>query len=261
MRQTPCPGCGIRYSHGGLALHLVQTTNPLCRAMHRRDESYLPSAGSSLDPEHPERSESESESESLLGPQTLPPQASFQGDIFGDNYEDGDFPGPWSDSDDGPPPPLLPNSPDEPDVGSDDAGVESDAEWEPPSNAPPRESSDDEMGDEHGRLLSLEERQTAHDTLWVKPVIEKFPGPRAGEVVSVSTLPGYESYDEELATGTTARNPYHPFKSKIDWDFAKWAKLRGPGSTATTELLNIEGVSAVSTHYSKFNYLTYFLDA
>ncbi|KAH6906003.1 hypothetical protein BKA70DRAFT_1498918 [Coprinopsis sp. MPI-PUGE-AT-0042] len=33
-----------------------------------------------------------------------------------------------------------------------------------------------------------------------------------------------------------------PFVSKMDWEIAKWAKLRGPGSTAFSELLQIEGV-------------------
>ena len=40
-------------------------------------------------------------------------------------------------------------------------------------------------------------------------------------------------------------NIYAPFKSKLDWDFAQWAKLRGPGSTAINELLNIDGVSMI----------------
>lgn len=34
-----------------------------------------------------------------------------------------------------------------------------------------------------------------------------------------------------------------PFTSEVDWRIAKWAKLRGPGSTAFSELLGIDGVS------------------
>ncbi|KAI0039049.1 hypothetical protein FA95DRAFT_1585366 [Auriscalpium vulgare] len=37
-------------------------------------------------------------------------------------------------------------------------------------------------------------------------------------------------------------NEYHPFPSKLAWEVAKWAKLRGPTSTALTDLLAIEGV-------------------
>ncbi|RDX41450.1 hypothetical protein OH76DRAFT_1459168 [Lentinus brumalis] len=38
-------------------------------------------------------------------------------------------------------------------------------------------------------------------------------------------------------------NPYAPFASRLDWQLAQWAKLRGTGSTAFTELLAIEEVA------------------
>ncbi|KAJ3567978.1 hypothetical protein NP233_g6016 [Leucocoprinus birnbaumii] len=37
-------------------------------------------------------------------------------------------------------------------------------------------------------------------------------------------------------------NPYSPFSSEVNWEIARWAKLRGPSSTAFSELLAIEGV-------------------
>ncbi|KAI0345376.1 hypothetical protein BDW22DRAFT_1326032, partial [Trametopsis cervina] len=37
-------------------------------------------------------------------------------------------------------------------------------------------------------------------------------------------------------------NPYSPFKSKFEWEMAKWAKLRGIGQTAFTDLLGIDGM-------------------
>lgn len=37
-------------------------------------------------------------------------------------------------------------------------------------------------------------------------------------------------------------NPWAPFTSEIDWKVTRWAKLRGPGSTAFSELLAIVGV-------------------
>ncbi|THU75106.1 hypothetical protein K435DRAFT_591247, partial [Dendrothele bispora CBS 962.96] len=33
-----------------------------------------------------------------------------------------------------------------------------------------------------------------------------------------------------------------PFNSRMDWEVARWAKLRGTGSTAFSDLLDIEGV-------------------
>ncbi|KAI0058289.1 hypothetical protein BV25DRAFT_1919489 [Artomyces pyxidatus] len=38
-------------------------------------------------------------------------------------------------------------------------------------------------------------------------------------------------------------NPWAPFTSQMDWEMAQWAKMRGPTSTAFTELLNIDGVA------------------
>ncbi|KAG1884424.1 hypothetical protein F4604DRAFT_1878757 [Suillus subluteus] len=38
-------------------------------------------------------------------------------------------------------------------------------------------------------------------------------------------------------------NPYAPFHSQMDWEIARWAKLRGPSSTAFSDLLSIDGVS------------------
>ena len=42
-------------------------------------------------------------------------------------------------------------------------------------------------------------------------------------------------------------NLFAPFRSKLDWDMARWAKLRGPSSTAFSELLAIDGVRSFST--------------
>ncbi|KAJ7769505.1 hypothetical protein B0H16DRAFT_1661035 [Mycena metata] len=44
--------------------------------------------------------------------------------------------------------------------------------------------------------------------------------------------------------GTVQGNIYSPFTSKMDWEIARWSKLRGSGSTAFTDLLKIEGVAA-----------------
>lgn len=46
-------------------------------------------------------------------------------------------------------------------------------------------------------------------------------------------------------TGASKHNAYWPFASERDWLVARWAKLRGPGSTALDELLSIKGVSAI----------------
>ncbi|KAH9013364.1 hypothetical protein EDB85DRAFT_2076599 [Lactarius pseudohatsudake] len=45
------------------------------------------------------------------------------------------------------------------------------------------------------------------------------------------------------ATAADIDNPFAPFTSKMEWEIARWAKLRGPGSTAFTELTSIEGAA------------------
>ncbi|KAF8958080.1 hypothetical protein BDZ97DRAFT_1906593 [Flammula alnicola] len=41
---------------------------------------------------------------------------------------------------------------------------------------------------------------------------------------------------------TVGTGDWAPFQSKMDWEVARWAKLRGQGSTAFTDLLAIDGV-------------------
>ncbi|KAF9000765.1 hypothetical protein BDQ17DRAFT_1391292 [Cyathus striatus] len=45
--------------------------------------------------------------------------------------------------------------------------------------------------------------------------------------------------DEEVGD---EKNYYHPFKSKLEWEIAKWAKLQGPSSNAFDQLIQIDGV-------------------
>lgn len=97
--------------------------------------------------------------------------------------------------------------------------------------------------DEHGRTLTGPEVAQSQEELWVEPMVVHYPGSRAGEVCSegIAAMQAYEN-----ALGGPSENPYSPFGSQIDWEIAKWAKLRGPSATSFTELLNIDGVSVIS---------------
>ncbi|KAI0087258.1 hypothetical protein BDY19DRAFT_893576, partial [Irpex rosettiformis] len=56
-------------------------------------------------------------------------------------------------------------------------------------------------------------------------------------------------------------NPYAPFVSQIDWKVARWAKLRGQGSTAMTELLSIPGLhSTLNLSYKNSRELNKIID-
>lgn len=230
MPRTPCPGCKAQFSSRALALHLAQSEDPRCRAAYEQQDDYLPG------------NELYSNSES---PNT------FNGDVFGNDYTEEDFPGPWPDSDDD----LSDSrshhssSPSSDEGSSDEGPGEGGAALAPGMDlhtAEGGEEEDEDMdmdGDERGRLLTSEERRKVESCQWAEPVVVEYPSPRAGESLTSESAAsyGYKGYARELEA-EKADNPYLPFASKLDWEFAKWAKLRGPGSTATTELLNIEGV-------------------
>lgn len=105
-------------------------------------------------------------------------------------------------------------------------------------------SSFDDLAEEFGRLLDEQELHTLHEHLVSKPVIESFPlrlG-RPGAPISRNHRHSYEKSRDALDEAGDG-NPYSPMCSQLEWDFAKWAKLRGPSATALTELLKIDGVS------------------
>ena len=52
---------------------------------------------------------------------------------------------------------------------------------------------------------------------------------------------------------TNMGSPWAPFQSQLEWDVARWAKLRGGTSTAVSELLAIPGVCASNIQYSVSN--------
>ncbi|KAJ7108928.1 hypothetical protein C8R43DRAFT_1091820 [Mycena crocata] len=86
-----------------------------------------------------------------------------------------------------------------------------------------------------------ETRKAAEDRFHHKPVIEKFGGLAGKPIPESQKQTSEKAYGTALKGGTTS-NPYAPFTSKMDWEIARWAKLRGTGSTAFTDLLNVEGV-------------------
>ncbi|KDQ27146.1 hypothetical protein PLEOSDRAFT_1043945 [Pleurotus ostreatus PC15] len=54
----------------------------------------------------------------------------------------------------------------------------------------------------------------------------------------------YGAYQNNVF-GATAQNPWAPFTSKVDWEVARWAKLRGSGSTAFSDLLGVENLCGI----------------
>jgi len=121
----------------------------------------------------------------------------------------------------------------------DEFGDEYEEFWEPPPqvHAPEMEFVD-EPEDDLG--LSQEARLAAEDAFRKHPVIEKYPDSRAGAPISHNrTASRNEAYAKSV---NNMHNPWAPFSSQMDWEIAQWAKLRGPGSTALSDLLKINGV-------------------
>ncbi|KAK7031890.1 hypothetical protein R3P38DRAFT_3313820 [Favolaschia claudopus] len=90
-----------------------------------------------------------------------------------------------------------------------------------------------------------------------RPYITKFGG-LAGVPLERMESPAFEKYQEMLSDNG---NLWAPFSSKMDWEIAQWAKLRGSTSTAFSDLLGIQGVTeALGLSYSNSRELNDIID-
>ncbi|THU97914.1 hypothetical protein K435DRAFT_886886 [Dendrothele bispora CBS 962.96] len=99
--------------------------------------------------------------------------------------------------------------------------------------------SGDELEDDTPKLSACHQ---AEKSLQNAPYIKFFPDPHTGAPIpGPSSRPENEVYLQKLCSTqwTSDENTWAPFKSEMDWRIVKWAKLRGPSSTALTELLSI----------------------
>ncbi|KZT24020.1 hypothetical protein NEOLEDRAFT_1068151 [Neolentinus lepideus HHB14362 ss-1] len=94
------------------------------------------------------------------------------------------------------------------------------------------------------KSVAREDHIQAEEHLCSKLTTERFPSQAAGSplahVNGSLNKTSYQKYSEQINGSPT--NPFAPFNLKQDWEVAHWAKLRGPGSTALTEPLQIEDV-------------------
>ena len=83
---------------------------------------------------------------------------------------------------------------------------------------------------------------------------EQYPDSGAGKPMS-------DSEPHHIYSATASDNAYSPFKDRMNWEIARWAKLRGPGSTACSELLSIPGVQeALGLSYKNSRELNHIID-
>ncbi|KAJ6572973.1 hypothetical protein B0H10DRAFT_2237312 [Mycena sp. CBHHK59/15] len=233
--MPPCPGCGTDYVGRAYANHIGNAKEGTpCAAARKAAEDDV--------------SDSDSD-EQQFGQDSagdFPAGGGlFQGDFFGNDYSEADF-GYISDD-----PPMDSDSEcrlsdEESDPAARDREAAADAQvaegWEPTRGMPNVDGGDAEMEDITAEIRPppRENRKIAEDRFHQEPVVVKFPGGRAGQPISKKrAASAEEQYGSVLGKSD---NPYAPFTSKMDWDVAHWAKLRGSGSTAFTDLLKIEGV-------------------
>jgi hypothetical protein len=76
--------------------------------------------------------------------------------------------------------------------------------------------------------------------------IQRFTKGCLGAVVDGNGLSAQHDYQGKVKPDASG-NVYAPFTSRMDWEFAKWAKSCGVSSTAVTDLLAIEGVRSQVT--------------
>lgn len=215
--STRCPACSRdNFTVTGLSQHLAKSRNPHCRALYHQSRSQLEihANGPQFEPDEstwPDLDPDEGDGEDE-------PEVEFQ---RAQEQSGG------SDVDD--------------DV--DDEGWNFEPEWEPPV----------EEQDEHDRMDAIEDLadddeafREDHQDIQARAqgqhgcVVVPYPDPRAGQKITNCRAANME-YGAHLANAE--ENLYHPFASKMDWEVARWAKLRGVSSTALSDLLAIEGVS------------------
>ncbi|KAI0635789.1 hypothetical protein C8Q77DRAFT_1052098 [Trametes polyzona] len=121
-----------------------------------------------------------------------------------------------------------------------------DAGWEPPPRSPsigPHGPPPDPPVDVDNNVDRPEQRAYIYEQLSRPTHITPFPEASAGAPLpDPRAANAYEAFQSSVDNDA---NLYAPFVSRLDWEFARWAKMRGPGSTAVSELLSIEEIPAL----------------
>ncbi|KAK7025769.1 hypothetical protein R3P38DRAFT_3531625 [Favolaschia claudopus] len=239
MSKSRCDGCGRDFVGKGFTLHLrLAKTGPCAVIAEREANRGMPGQA----PNEPEQFGNTLNNLEL-------PAGHFSGDFFGEYDGPADFGYIASDEED------------EDEAGEEEDGEEEEEEekesdveeeldaeeradlaqgYEAPRAAPADAAMPD--ADSSTRAPAREIRQAAEDRFHHKPIVEKFPGGKAGKPISRAQDRESEKAYDSVLKDRASLNPYAPFTSKMDWEVAKWAKLRGAGSTAFSDLLEIEGV-------------------
>lgn len=281
-----CPGgCSgtVFAREQDLLQHLRASTNPKCQ---EAAESLVSSVRRPIrhnhpipasPPSSPAAGAPSSHSDNLSPPPNDEPPARFEGDYFGADYQDEDFPFVAGGENLAPQLPLRAEAP-PPHVYEVDDDEPSDDEADlvgrdivepnippsprpspppvhpptPPSNGlldlPPGAAQAEHL--EHGGVPEVGGivpdnpiQPEVHGLLREAPVhVDHFGGDAGTPIIDPATRTStYSDYGSKVGDQDSS-NPYAPFTSRTDWEVAQWAKERGVSATAITELLKIHGV-------------------
>jgi hypothetical protein len=104
-------------------------------------------------------------------------------------------------------------------------------------NAPEEPSAEARDTDQSFQARKAAEERLEHDPFVVQ-YSSCYPRSQCGAIKE-----SQHTADQQYSSAINdASNPWAPFSSEIDWKVARWAKLRGAGSTAFSDLLAINGV-------------------
>lgn len=174
------------------------------------------------------------------------------GEVWGDQQQEGEHGLERDDEEGG-------DDDDEEDEGDDDDADEYEDDdlpgWEPPPLNLPDDRDLPVPMDEDLTVNALDQdaRQRIELQASAKTFVEHFPSAEAGKVYANYGAGPNSQRVYAASVGITEKEPFAPFKSKLDWEIARWAKLRGPGATAFTDLLKIKNVSVVLHCKAKVN--------
>ena len=221
-RSYICSACSSGgFTQTGLQSHLRQSTDLRCTALYEQ----------MMDLSLEESKDQSEDDKTLSGPQP------FAGDMFGgpEDYLGNNF--------------GQANGEEE----EEEECVDLEADWEPErpgahgASVAASGDFDQAHAEEHaGHELMpnrFQRQVESHITenSFVVCYSDKYPYRRAGAAVK-QKQPSDVKYRADLDSSS---NLWAPFSSQLDWEIAKWAKLRGAGSTAFSDLLAIEGVSDI----------------
>ena len=217
--QIRCQGCNRNFTTRGLSQHMSKTQDSRCRAVYATSQlpsvsTYAPHTVSPTDP--------------------IPAPSASGADVPCDEDDtlvanDGAFS------------PVAPV--DQADVTDTDT-FEALTHGDYPSmvTPPDRATVDDPTGALEQEYIQIDAEDSDSESM---VVIDKFPFGSPGAPIP-GVAQGSSAYQSHLAT--VPDSVWAPFRSQCDWEVACWAKMRGPTSSAVTELLAIPAVRAYYFH-------------